>query len=115
VRSGEAVGTAQRQALRSHWPADLLDRSALPYSEPDWQALDGCVTSGQPLRLRLYISAHGEVERVQPLQAAEEDSELLQRLDALFRATRYVPGRRDGVDVASYTDILIETAAATLP
>lgn len=112
---GKTLDTPPAPAALTHWPAGLLDRAALPYSEPDWQALDGCVTSGLPLRLRLYISARGEVERVQALQVAAEDEELLQRLDAVFRATRYVPGRRENADVASYTDILIETAPTRLP
>jgi hypothetical protein len=89
-----------------------LDRVALPYSQPDWQALDGSLPSGRPLRLRLHIDARGQVRHVDTVEADGEDADLLRRLRALLSATRYVPARQSGQDVASCLDLLLD---ATLP
>ncbi|HMY98785.1 MAG TPA: hypothetical protein PLW24_05585 [Burkholderiaceae bacterium] len=89
-----------------------LDRIALPYSQPDWQALDGSLPSGRSLRLRLHIDALGRVRRIDAVEAAAEDSDLLPRLRSLLSATRYVPARQAGQDVASCLDLSIEATQA---
>lgn len=89
-----------------------LDRIALPYSQPDWQGLDGSLPSGRPLRLRLHIDALGQVHRLDAVEVAAEDADLLQRLHALLSATRYVPARQSGRDVASCLDLSIEATRA---
>lgn len=87
-----------------------LDRVALPYSQPDWQALDGSLPSGQPLRLRLHIDALGRVRQVDAVAVSAEDAGLLRRLRGLLKATRYVPARQTGQDVSSCLDLVIEAA-----
>ncbi|MCK6424181.1 MAG: hypothetical protein L6Q75_03705 [Burkholderiaceae bacterium] len=117
-------------ARAGYWPRAALDRPALPYSEPDWASLDAHLASGRPLHLRLYIGAQGRVDDVILLQAAgegeegeeaeradraEEDAHWIDQLRRVLQATRFVPGRRAGVDVASFTDLRIELELALPP
>lgn len=114
-------------ARAGYWHRDDLDRPALPYSEPDWASLDGHLASGRPLRLRLYIGAQGRVDDVILLDTAAEDeaaartdeaeadAHWIDQLRRVLQATRYVPGRRAGVDVASFTDLRIELELALPP
>lgn len=92
--------------------AASLERVALPYSQPDWQALDGSLPSGRALRLRLRIDALGQVRRIDAVEVAVEDADLLPRLRAILSATRYVPARQAGRDLASCLDLSIEAAQA---
>lgn len=84
-----------------------VDRSALPRSAPDESLLDGTTPSGLPIRLRLCISEAGEVVQVQPLLVSDADGEVMQRLEAMFRATGFVAARQGGADVASRMEIEI--------
>ncbi len=94
-------------------PAHQLDWPALPRSAPDTTLLDGQALSGLPLTLRLYIDARGRVTTVDALVLADDDRPALPALQAMFRATAYSPGRRQGRDVASYVDLALGVAQAT--
>lgn len=96
----------------THWPAEQLDRRPVPVSAPpdpgDDPGLATLPFSGQPLRLRLYIDAQGRVEQVEPVDVDPFDADtLLPRLQAMFLRTAYVPGLRDGREVASVSEIEI--------
>lgn len=106
----------QTQPARSgYWPREALDRPALPYSEPDWQGLDIRIASGRPVHLRLYIGAQGRVDDVIALAADDQDADWIEQLRQALLATRYVPGRRGGVDVATFTDLRIDFDPQTQP
>jgi hypothetical protein len=100
-----AAPTADGNPLAGFWPADQLDRRALPVAAPETSMLDGAQLSGLPLRLRLFIDAQGRVVAVQPQHITPDDEAALPRLRAMFCATAFVPGRLQGRDVPSFTDI----------
>ena len=92
-------------------PADRLDRRPTPVSAPDLRWLDALAdqpVSGLPLRLRLFITATGEVVAVEPVEVSELDAFALPALEAMFRDTAYVPGRYQGRDVASQIDLEVQ-------
>ena len=92
-------------------PADRLDRRPTPVSAPDLRWLDALAdqpVSGLPLRLRLFVTAAGEVVAVEPVEVSELDAFALPALEAMFRDTAYVPGRYQGRDVASQIDLEVQ-------
>lgn len=92
-------------------PADRLDRRPTPVSAPDLRWLDALAdqpVSGLPLRLRLFITAVGDVVAVEPVEVSELDAFALPALEAMFRDTAYVPGRYQGRDVASQIDLEVQ-------
>lgn len=64
--------------------------------------------SGLPIRLRIYISAEGEVTAVDVLFASEEDQPVVQRLREMFLATAFIAAKRNGEEVPSYKDIDVD-------
>lgn len=58
-----------------------------------------------PLRLRLLVTAAGEVVSVEPVQVSELDAFALPALQAMFRDTAFLPGRYQGRDVASEIEL----------
>jgi hypothetical protein len=100
-----AAPLVEAAPLAGFWPADQLDRRALPVAAPETSMLDGAQLSGLPLRLRLFIDAQGRVVAVQPQHITPDDEAALPRLQAMFSATAFVPGRLQGRDVPSFTDI----------
>lgn len=85
----------------------------MPKSAPDSASLAGVASSGLPIRLRLFVDARGVVAKVEVLHANEFDAEAVARLKEVFRATGFIPGRFNGVDVASYMDIELSLADLT--
>ena len=97
----------------SFLPAGELDRRPLPVSEPDIGMLNGSISTGLPIKLRLFINSYGYVSRIDVLVADEGDTQFIERLKQMFFATRYIPGRLNGLDVDAFTDIQLN--AAPLP
>lgn len=92
-------------------PAPVVDRPALPLTEPDLdELLPRFTASGHPIHLRLHISATGQVSHVQVIECLPEDQELAQALADVLRETPHIPARHDGQDVASIKDIWVELA-----
>lgn len=97
-------------------PANGLDRRPTPVSAPDPRWLDALANqtgSGLPLRLRLFITAAGEVVDVEPVQVSALDSFALPALQAMFRDTAFLPGRVQGRDVASQMELEIQIGGQT--
>jgi outer membrane biosynthesis protein TonB len=94
-----------------HLPPSVLDRAPLPLSAPDETLLDAVAATGLPVRLRLYIEADGRVSAVQVLAASAFDREAAARMQQMFLATAFMPGRVDGRDVASFMDVEVQLAA----
>jgi hypothetical protein len=89
-------------------PASALDRRPTPVSTPDPRWLDALADqpiSGLPLRVRLSITAEGQVVGVEPVEVSALDAVALPALDAMFRDTAFLPGRRQGRDVASQIEL----------
>jgi len=88
------------------WPASALDIRALPLQAPDLAPLNGMAwRTDRPMRLRLSITAQGEVVDVAPLDAEPPPADVLAALEAMFKATPFMPARRQGQDVASLQHI----------
>lgn len=94
-------------------PTSALDRRPLPVSEPDAGMLDGVASTGFPIKLRLFIDKEGHVLRIDILAADTGDMQFVERLKQMFFATRYIPGRLNGLDVSAFIDIQLNVA--TLP
>ena len=106
--TGEPDRTIARDS--PYWPTDQLELPPLPRSAPDASGLVGVIASGSPIRLRLYVDASGIVANVDVLQANEQDADVVKRMQAMFYDTRFLPGRRAGIDVASFIDIEVSVA-----
>lgn len=111
---GEVIpkaGLAERGAdLQDELPSTFLPSSAMelgpvPVSEPDSQFLVGVKGSGLPIRLRLYVDKYGIVKDIHVLQTDDADGLAVERLEAMFYATTFIPARREGMDMSSYMDI----------
>jgi hypothetical protein len=90
------------------WPASALDFRALPLQAPDPAPLQEIAwTAEHPMRLQLSITARGEVVDVAPLDAVPPPAEVLAALGVMFKATPFMPARRQGQDVASLQHIEI--------
>lgn len=91
-------------------PTSELEVPPLPRSAPDPTVLHGAVSSGLPIRLRLYIDELGVVANIEVLQASELDDDAVERMKRMFYDTRFLAGRRASTDVASFMDIEISLA-----
>lgn len=90
-------------------PTNMLDRRPLPVSEPDISMLNGTTSTGLPIKLRLFIDNNGYVLRIDVLAADANDIQFIEQLKKMFFATRYIPGRLNGLDVGTFTDIQLNT------
>jgi hypothetical protein len=99
------IGAHDRQ--ESHLPTKALDLPPMPRSAPDRQMLDGFHRSGLPMKVRLFVEADGTVSATELLASAPGDDETATQVMAMFRDTAFSPGRRRGVDVASFIDLEI--------
>ena len=99
-------GTDLQDELPSTFlPSSEMDLGAVPVSEPDSRFLVGVKSGGSPIRLRLYVDKYGVVKDIHVLQADDTDRLAVERLEAMFYATTFIPARRDGMDMSSYMDI----------
>lgn len=103
--SGQNQPTRPISNPSTYLPSTAMDRRPTPVSEPDIDALQGLVTSGLPVRLRIYIDRFGRVAEVTTLEAGILDEEFAIGLRKMFLATAFLPGRLHGQDVASFLDI----------
>lgn len=86
-------------------PSDKLDSPLVPMSAPDTSQLEGVYFSGQPIRLRILVTASGQVVEVLILKASPEDAEAATQLKRMFLDTAYIPGNLDGKPVAAQLDM----------
>lgn len=88
-----------------YFPVNLLDRGPLPKSEPDLLHINEKSVTNRPIKLRIYIDRFGKVDNVATLIADELDDDFARAAAEIFRATVFLPGRMQGVDVATFIDI----------
>lgn len=93
----------------TYLPSSLMDRRPIPVSEPDMQMVRSTLVSGQAVRLRIFVDHLGNVVEVSPLSSNPLDSDFVEDVIAMFRATAFLPGQRAGEDVGSYLDIELTT------
>jgi hypothetical protein len=86
-------------------PSYALERRPVPISEPDLNPLSNIATTGLPIQLRLFINRFGKVVEIQIRQAPAADTRFVDQVVERFRATAFIPGRREGIDVPSFMDI----------
>ena len=98
------------QALASFLPSNQMDWSAMPVSQPDFAALTDLVDSPSPLKARLYVDPNGQVIRVLFLRTNGLRPGSLDQIEGLLKATRFIPGRLNGKDSASYLDLELHVA-----
>jgi hypothetical protein len=82
-----------------------VDKRALPVTEPDAAMLSGMLNTGAPVVLRVYVDAHGDVVAVNALRSLSDDADAVDRIAAMLHATRFLPAKLAGRDVASYVDL----------
>ena len=85
--------------------ADTLDQRPVAVSEPDIARLGVAPVSGLPVVLRVFVSRSGQVVRVEVIAASEDDTAFITELEAMLKATLFLPGKRGGVDVAAFFDV----------
>lgn len=88
-----------------------LDLPPRPVSAPDTTLLEALAAqplSGLPLRLALDIDASGRLVGLEVLQIEPIDTVALPALQRMFEATRFLPARRDGRDVAARLEIELQ-------
>ncbi|WP_326940523.1 hypothetical protein [Actimicrobium sp. GrIS 1.19] len=85
--------------------ASSMERGPSPVSEPDQSLMTERSVTGLPVRLRLYIDRFGVVVDVTAIQTSEQDQAFVDNLIGMFKATAFLPGRRDGMDMPSYLDL----------
>lgn len=88
-----------------------LDLPPRPVSAPDTTLLEALAAqplSGLPLRLALDIDASGRLVGLEVLQIEPIDTGALPALQRMFEATRFLPARRDGRDVAARLEIELQ-------
>jgi hypothetical protein len=84
------------------------DRPALPITAPDLSPLAALPVPAASIRLRLHISASGQVGPVEVLESDPDDASFVERLVEILLATPHIPARRDGEDVASDKVVSLE-------
>ncbi|MBC7514129.1 MAG: hypothetical protein H7234_06805 [Herminiimonas sp.] len=104
VQQGEESGS---QGVVSFLAADTLDQRPVAVSEPDIAHLGAVPVSGLPVVLRVFVSRSGQVVRTEVIAASEDDTAFVAELEAMLKATLFLPGRRNGSDVAAFFDVTL--------
>ena len=89
--------------------ADTLDQRPVAMSEPDIGHLAASSVSGLPVVLRVFVDRDGWVIGVDVIISNEEDSAFVAALTSMLKATRFLPGKRSGADVAAFFDLKLES------
>ncbi|MBC3862544.1 hypothetical protein H8K32_10570 [Undibacterium jejuense] len=95
------------QRPSTYMPSSEMDIPAVPVSEPNFETVQFQHHVLMPVRLRIYVDAKGLVKDVRLLDDGGATAETLDQLQAVFYATRFIPGRRYGRDMSSYMDLEI--------
>jgi hypothetical protein len=131
AQSKKAISTTQGVALKSEHRSDLdriviyshennietdlselryfsineVDIKALPISNIDMSMIANIPRTGQPVKLRIYISLLGKIDTIERLSNLEQDEEFLVRLEYLLKETTFLPAKKNGTSVSSVQDV----------
>lgn len=78
---------------------------ALPITTLYVDSLKDLLSSGLPIKVRVYISRFGHVIKLEPLAVSELDSAVIIKLTEILQETGFLPAKKDGLDVDSYQDL----------
>lgn len=84
-----------------------VDRKALPQMNIDQSMLSTENSSGLPITLRLYVNANGKLVKVVPIAVLEQDIAFVESLIKLLYEIKFLPAKREGLDIDSYQDLLL--------
>lgn|GEM_PF-2230609 len=101
--------------LNDYYSNTEVDRKALPQMNIDQSMLANEVSSGLPIKLRLYINAFGRVVKVEPIALLDQDALFAENLAKLLFEVRFLPAKREGLDVDSYQDLQLSFNPITTP
>jgi hypothetical protein len=110
LRPEHATSPPKAISTSKYIAASELDVAPVARSTPDESVLIGIAASGLPVRLRVYVGSEGTVSHVEVLQGAQVDDAFADAVRSMLIATAFVPGRRAGIDVASYLDVEVVPA-----
>ncbi|CAJ0726759.1 Energy transducer TonB [Ralstonia mannitolilytica] len=82
-----------------------VDRQALPASALELLDVMALVSDTSPMVLRIYIGADGVVVRAEIVRASEHNRAAAARLALILMASRFVPAKRLGADVATVREL----------
>jgi hypothetical protein len=91
--------------LKDYFPNTEVDRKALPQMNIDQSMLANEGSSGLPIKLRLYINSLGRVVKVEPIAVLDQDVFFAEKLSSLLYEVRFLPAKRESLDVNSYQDL----------
>jgi hypothetical protein len=111
--SGNAAGvpaSARQTGLAApqsplFFASSMVDKIALPISEPDAGILAHLHASGLPLRLRIFVDARGAVVAIEPLSVHPDDAEAFDGIAQMLRQTGFTPAMWRGRAVGSFRDV----------
>lgn len=116
IANADAAIKPQPQQDKRFLPASAVDREALPASVPDFSKLTGTEVPNGTIRLRLFIDEAGQVVEVRPdLSDGRHVEGEYASVEAMFKATRFIPAIKNRVDVASFLDIEIDVTELARP
>jgi hypothetical protein len=99
-------GTSPERLLASPYlPARSVDEPPLPNSAPELDAVPVTHLITSPIVLRVFIDQTGHVDDVQALSYQAQDDVLIAPLRDAFKATAFLPGRHQGLAVATFMDV----------
>ena len=101
--------------LNDYYSNTEVDRKALPQMNIDQSMLANEVSSGLPIKLRIYINAFGRVVKVEPIALLDQDALFAENLAKLLFEVRFLPAKREGLDVDSYQDLQLSFNPITTP
>lgn len=101
--------------LNDYYSNTEVDRKALPQMNIDQSMLANKVSSGLPIKLRLYINASGRVVKVDKIAVLDQDALFAENLAKLLYEVRFLPAKREGLDVDSYQDLQLSFNPITTP
>ena len=93
--------------LTNYYANAEVDRKALSQMNIDQSMLPTVGSSGLPIKLRIYINAYGRVVKVEPIAVLDQDITFVEKLAELLYEIRFLPAKREGLDVDSYQDLLL--------
>ncbi|CAJ0681032.1 hypothetical protein R82526_01031 [Ralstonia mannitolilytica] len=82
-----------------------VDRQALPASALELLDVMALVSDASPMTLRVYIGADGVVVRAEIVRASQDNRVAAARLALIVMASRFVPAKRLGADVATVREL----------
>ena len=89
---------------KKYYSISEVDINALPVSNIDISMFADIKITGMPIKIRIYISDLGKVDRIEKLYAEAQDEEFLIRIESLLADTAFLPAKKNGISVDFFQD-----------